>query len=357
MTFTWPGRRVLARSGELKSLRFTRDFPDPIAPVARRSAVLATLLVLLAAVVAAAVRILPWVLDPSIPWATLGPFAKSLLAVAFEAAVLTGWSVGWALATARLVERGEARVLASLGESPWRTVARLGPQASVFVLVLAVTSVILGREAAAPGRVVGALLAEGHAACAREGDRDPPPTHAVPFVAATWLCAPSGARLVGRAPLGNVVFTATDARVSDDLRRIDLDDARLTLPGIVPARVHVQTLTLKGLAPFAQASSIPPGFRALVVTSSGVAASAAAVLALLALRRRRVGPVIAVAIGASGPLSALGALRGLEVRVPEVAPGMWLASFVLVPIASVAAVAVVSVVVALLPVTEGAGTN
>lgn len=350
---------VVALRG-LKSLRFAHDFPDPISPVASRSAVLATVLVLLAATVAAAVRILPWVLDPSIPWATLGPFAKSLAAVALEAAILTGWSVGWALATARLVERGEARVLASLGESPLRTVARLGPQAGIFVIVLAVTSIILGREAAAPGRVVGALLAEGRAACAREADLVPPPTHAVPFVSATWLCAPAsegGARLVGRAPIGNVVFTATNARVSDDLRRIDLDDARLTLPGAMPAKVHVATLTLKGLSPFAQASSIPPAFRALVVTSSGVAGAAAAVLALLALRRRRIGPVLAVAIGASGPLAALGALRGLEVRVPEVAPGAWLALFVLVPVAAVAAVAVVSAAVALLPVTEGTGTN
>ena len=49
---------------------------------------MASLLVLLAALVGAAVRLLPWVLDPSIPWATLAPFARSLLAVAFEAAIL-----------------------------------------------------------------------------------------------------------------------------------------------------------------------------------------------------------------------------------------------------------------------------
>ncbi|MBS2019214.1 MAG: hypothetical protein JST00_40490 [Deltaproteobacteria bacterium] len=337
------------------------DFPDPIRPVASRSAVLATLLVLLAAAVAAAVRILPWVLDPSIPWATLLPFAKSLLAMAFEAAILTGWSVGWALATARLVERGEARVLASLGESPVQTVARLGPQGGIFVVILAVTSLALGREAAAPGRVVGALLEEGRAACVQEADRDPPPTHAVPFVGATWLCAPSGVRIVGRAPIGNVVFTAKNAHVSDDLRRIDLEDAQLSLPGASRtgpvARIHVGTLTLKGLAPFAQASAVPPSFRALIVSTSGVVAAAAVVLAILTLRRRKIGPVIAVAIGASGPLAALGTLRALEVRVPEVAPGLWLATFVLVPLAAIAAVVLTSAAVALLPVTEGAGTT
>lgn len=335
--------------------------------MALRGAVVASLLVLLAALVGAAVRLLPWVLDPSIPWATLAPFARSLLAVAFEAAILTGWPVGWALAAARLVERGEAAVLASVGERPTQTVLRLVPQAALFVALLAFTSVALGRDAAAPGRIVGALLAEGRAACGAPGERslEKPATHAVPFVAATWLCAPSGARLVGRAPIGGVVFTATGAHVSDDLRRIDLEDARLALAatgvskgeGSLTFRVHVQTMTLRGLAPFAQASSLPPWLRALVVTVSGLAGASAAVLAILELRRRRVGTVAAVAVGAAGPLAALGALRGLELRVPEVASGAWLFAFVLVPIAAIAAVAVVAALAALLPVARRSGTK
>lgn len=346
---------------------------DPIAPVALRAALVASLLVLLAALVGAAVRLLPWVLDPSIPWATLAPFARSLLAVAVEAAVLTGWPVGWALAAARLVERGEARVLASLGERPSQTLLRLAPQATLFVALLAITSVALGRDAAAPGRIVGALLAEGRAACGPTADppaseegtsaSSTPATHTVPFVAATWLCAPSGARLVGRTPLGGLVFTATDARVSDDLRRIDLEDARLAVAGTTKGddrltfRIRVGTLTLRGLAPFAQASSLPPWLRALVVTASGLAAASAAVFALLELRRRRVGTVAAVAIGAAGPLAALGALRGLELRIPEVASGAWLFAFLLVPLAAVAAVALAAAVAALLPVARRTGTK
>lgn len=340
--------------------------PDPIAPTALRGAAVASLLVLLAALVGAAVRLLPWALDPSIPWATLAPFARSLLAIAIEAAILTGWPVGWAIAAARLVERGEARVLASIGERPAQTVLRLAPQAVLFVVVLAITSAALGRDAAAPGRIVGALLAEGRAAC---GDvqagagGEVPRTHAVPFVAATWLCAPGGARLVGRAPIGGVVFTATGAHVSDDLRRIDLEDARLALPASAKGedsfafRIHVGTLTMRGLAPWAQASSVPPWLRAIVVTFSGLAAASAAVFALLELRRRRVGTVAAVAIGASGPLAALGALRGLELRIPEVASGAWLFAFALVPVAAVAAVAVAAALATLLPVARRTGTK
>ena len=168
---------------------------------------------------------------------------------------------------------------------------------------------------------------------------------------------------MGRAPIGGVVFTATSARVSDDLRRIELDDARLALPGggkgegSLTFRLHVGTLTLRGLAPWAQASSVPPALRAVIVTLSGVVAANAAVFALLKLRRRRVGSVAAVAIGASGPLAALGALRGLELRVPEVASGAWLSAFALVPLVAVAAVLAASVVAALLPVARRSGTK
>ena len=337
--------------------------PDPIASVAMRGAVLASLLVLVAALVGAAVRLLPWVLDPTIPWAVLAPFARSLLAIAVEAAILTGWPVGWALAAARLVERGEAGVLASLGEAPTQTVSRLLPQAALFVAALGITSAALGRDAAAPGRVVRALIDEGRSACVHEAGRPTPATHAVPFVAATWLCTPGAPRLVGRAPLGGVVFTASGARVSDDLRRIDLDDARLALPasanddGGLTFRLRVGTLTLRGLAPWAQASAVPPLLRAAIVTSSGLCAASAAVLALLTLRRRRIGTVAAVAIGASGPLAALGALRGLERRVPEVASGGWLLAFALVPMVAVVAVASASFVAAVLPVTRRSGTK
>jgi hypothetical protein len=341
--------------------------PDPIAPVALRGALAASLLILLAAIVGAAVRLLPWALDPSIPWATLAPFARSLLAVAIEAAILTGWPVGWALAAARLVERGEARVLASLGESPPQTLLRLAPQAAIFAVMLGLTSAALGRDAAAPGRIVGALLTEGRAACAPgrgDGPREPA-THAVPFVSATWLCAPEGPRIVGRAPLGGVVFAAKGAHVSDDLRRIDLEDAQLALPpaggangdGAFTFRVHVGTLTLRGLVPWAQASSIPPWLRAVVVTASGLAAASAAVFALLMLKRRRVGPVLAVAIGASGPLAALGALRGLELRIPEVASWAWLVALVLVPMAAIAGVLVATALAALLPGARRTGTK
>jgi len=319
-----------------------------------RATALGSGLLLVAALVGAAVRLLPWALDPTIPWTTLAPFAKSLLSVAIEAAVVTGWGVGWSLAAQRLVERGEALVLASLGESPPRTILRLAPQAAVLALVLAFSSLALGRDAAAPGRVVDALLTQGRTSCASS---PAPDTRSVPFVNATWLCSGDGeAHLVGRSPLGGVVFSADDAHVSDDLRRIELADARLVVPS-PRTKIHVGTLVLRGLAPWARASSLPPFLRALVVTSSGLLGASAAVYALLRVRRRRIGGVAATALGAAGPLAALATLRSLELRVPETNPGAWLFLFALVPLAAAIAVVAVVGVVTLLPETRATGTK
>ena len=69
------------------------------------AACLTTLFLLCAALLGAAIRVLPWVLDPQIPWRVAAPFVRSLLALAMEAAFITGWPIGWALAAHRLVER------------------------------------------------------------------------------------------------------------------------------------------------------------------------------------------------------------------------------------------------------------
>jgi len=326
---------------------------DPLAPAAAAAVLVATGLILIAALVGATVRLLPWALDPAITWSTLGPFAKSLLAVAFEAALMTGWPVGWALATQRLVERGEARVLASLGEPPARTIARLVPQALVLGTALVLSSVALGRDAVAPGRVVNELLEQGRAACV------PGAAHGVPFVSVTWLCSPTGERprLAGRAPIGAVVFTAEDARVSDDLRRIELDKARLALPASTTrVRVSVDTLVLRGFSPWARASSLPPAFRAGIVTASALLAACIASAAILRARRRRIGGVFAAAIGAAGPLAALATLRALELRVPET-PGLWLLLFLAVPVTAALAVIAAAALVTALPESRGADSK
>lgn len=314
---------------------------DPLASSALRFSVMATALLLVAAAVGASVRLLPWVLDPRIGKETLAPFAKSLAVIAIEVALLTGWPMGWALAAYRLVDRGEARVLASLGESPLRSAERLVPQGVAFAVILALTSFSLGRMSASPGQIVDGLLQEGHRVCAAASS---PTSNAVPFVSATWLCGTgtnATPRLVGRSPLGGIVFTASAARVSDDLRRIELDDARLRLEGPAGVGVHVRvgSLTLRGLAPFTAASPLAPAGRALVVVLAGAGAALAAVVALLRARHRT-GYVVAAALGALGPTTSLGALRALELRMPEhgaLGPG-WLALLAAVPLLAIAVV-------------------
>jgi hypothetical protein len=99
----------------------------------RNAALFASAAIGLTGLLAGAVRVLPWLLDPSVPWSVAEPFARGLAAVAFESALLTGWPIGWSLACFRFVESGEARALQSLGERPWTTVGRLRGYGAAWV--------------------------------------------------------------------------------------------------------------------------------------------------------------------------------------------------------------------------------
>ncbi len=308
-------------------------FKTPMTPLERgtlRAAAGWSLGIAAAGLLAGVVRLLPWLLDPNVPLRVAGPFARSVVELVLEAAVLVGWPLGWALAAYRFADRGEARVLMLLGESPSRTALSLWRSALPFVLVLASVSIAGARDASAPGRVAQQLIAEGKRSCAAAPR---PATFAVPFVGASWLCAPNHPpRLYGRGPgsLSAASFTAKDARISGDMRRIELDDARLELPtksSLID--VHVDTLVLRGMSPWAHASNVPPWLRAWIVVAA--AAFAAFVSVQASLRRFARGPIGAVVVGAAGPLAALGLMRALE-RAD--AP---LAAYLLLPVFAAAA--------------------
>jgi hypothetical protein len=261
----------------------------------------------LGAGLAGVVRLSPWLLDPAVTFRLALPFARGLLALAAEASLLLGWPVGWALATASLVERGEARALATLGESPARALVRLGPQAAGLAALLGLVSFLGARDASEPGRVISELIERGRETCAEAAE---PTTYSVPFASVTWLCAPGiRPRLVGHGPggLGHAMFTAARASAGGDLREIRLDDAHLALGA---ARVHVGSLVLRGLSPFARASSVPPAARAIALSLAGLLAAAASVIALLRGTLRGTGGPIVVA--AAGALAALGAMRSAD---------------------------------------------
>jgi hypothetical protein len=166
----------------------------------------------------------------------------------------------------------------------------------------------------------------------------------VPFAGVTWLCEPGTApRLVGRGPAGlaKAVFTAAGARASGDLREIDLDDARVAL-GV--ARVHAGSLRLRGLSPFAHASSVPPAARAVALTLAGAMAAGWSVFALLGGAVR--GRLAAIVLAASGSLAALGAMRSVDRSM-----GWWAgaSATLMVPAATLGAVLLATVLLSRLP--------
>ncbi|MBV9946380.1 MAG: hypothetical protein JOZ69_06005 [Myxococcales bacterium] len=306
----------------------------PLVRAARIAASAASAAIAVAGIGAGAVRLLPWLLDPAIPWRAAAPFARGLVAVALEAALLVGWPVGWALACSGAVEDGTARVLQSLGESPARTVGRLTPTGAVLALTLALAAMISGTDANAPGRTATELVAQARASCAAARS---PMSYAVPFTGLAWLCAPGHEpRLAGTLPGviaggGNrAAMTAHGARFAGDFRAIELEDARLALPASadlpVPVAVHVRTLSVRGMAPWAHASTLPAAVRALLLVAS--AWGAGHLTALGMLRGAVPGRAAVIVLGAAGPVAALGVLRALE----RAGAGAW--AFCLVPVAA-----------------------
>jgi hypothetical protein len=283
---------------------------EPFARAARNTALVASSAIALAGVFAGAVRVLPWLLDPAVPWRVAAPFARGLAAVALEAALLVGWPVGWALACLRLIESGEARVLQTLGECPRATVARLAPQGVAFAFALGAVALVYGADASAPGRVATELLVRARTSCAAV---QAPKTYIVPFVDLTWLCAPGREpRLVGSPPgtMASAMLTASGARIAGDFRELELDDARVLFPGAPPVAMHVSSLTMHGMEPWAHASSLPALLRSLVLV---LAAWLCAALGGYTILRRAVRTRLGVlALAAAGPLASLGLLRFLE---------------------------------------------
>lgn len=299
----------------------------PLARPVGRGALVASILVFALASAGATVRLLPWLLDPSVPLGVLAPFIRGLLTVVSEATFLLGVPLGSAYACHGALGRGEILALQCLGQRPIGIAAGLLPVLLVFSGLLAASSAALGRDATTPGHVAADLLQGARTACASAHE---PRAYAVPVVEATWLCVPGASpRLVlrGPGPLRDVVVTATGVSLASDLRTLTLDDARTSLvggpgPG-ASLDLHVGRLEVRGLAPWGRAATLMPGERAMLLGSACLAAALAAALGVLLVGRRRGaggasvargGTVSALFLGAVGPLAVLGGLRVLELR-------------------------------------------
>src|SRR6185369_17827516 len=114
------------------------------------------------------VRVLPWIVAPNVPLRVALPFARALFVVGLETTLLCAPPIGWALACSTLVERGEARALFALGQSPTRIVRATALPALGFAALAASAALAWGTEAAAPGRLARSLVTESRRACAGE---------------------------------------------------------------------------------------------------------------------------------------------------------------------------------------------
>lgn len=277
----------------------------------RAAAMTATAMALVLGIGLAAgwIRLLPWLVSEAVPLRVALPFAKALAAAAFEAAALVGLPLGWALAAAISVERGEARALFALGVGPWRMLVSTFAPAMAIAAAAGLVIGSLGRDLEAPGRFAGALFDEGRAACV-EGE-SPRAVH-VPLVSATWLCfedAPP--RLVGSlAGERTAPFTASSLRIGDGLDTLAFEDLHLYLNRGAPIRLHVERASVEGLRPWARASKLGGAKRGVVIAATG--AWLAIVVGWVVLRSGISARTSSIALGLAGPLATFGSLSLVE---------------------------------------------
>jgi hypothetical protein len=247
-----------------------------VRPLARRcllAAALASIAVLVLALAAGAVRLLPWLMAAEVPLGVSLPFAKALAVVAVETALVVGFPVGFSLGAAIFVESGEARALQALGVSPLQLVMRSASRAAAAAAVAAAVVVACDVDAHAPGRIAAQLIEQGKSSCA---GATKPRSALVPMVGVTWLCFPGQPpRVTGPLPRsgGRAWFTAAELRASDDLRTFVLEDLRLvTRPGsgLPRAELRVRQATVTGLQAWGRPSTLTVTHRAAVIASTGL---------------------------------------------------------------------------------------
>jgi hypothetical protein len=147
-------------------------------------------------------------------------------------------------------------------------------------------------------------------------------------------------------------MTARGARIAGDFRALDLDDARVLLPGATPIALHVDELSMHGMAPWARASTLPAVLRApLLAIAAWASASIAAYAVLRSAARARLTRLGVIVVGAGGPLCMLGLLRLLE------RAGTHAAAFLLLPVAACAVTAACAGLLSRLRRTGGAASK
>ena len=264
------------------------------------------------AVSAGLVRLLPWLVAPSVPLEVAGPFARALLESGLEAAFLIGLPAGTALGMARMTGLGETRALMALGYSPGQLLRELLPIGLGFVAIFVGAQSLLDSGGNRPGQFARQLISEAKQGCA---DTKTPHSFWVPVVDVTWLCFGDTPRVTGAFPGagGKVWFTATELVPSDDLRTIELENLSLvarTESKKTRLRLRTKNARIAGLPSWGRGQQLRAWQRSLCVGTAALTTTLA-VAWLLYRRRKPCGRVLALGLGLASPLLVLTLLKSM----------------------------------------------
>lgn len=250
------------------------------------------------ALAASSVRLMPWLVSPTISWPATSVFARLLVASAVEVAFLVSIPTGVALSVWRLTTDQSARTLHTVGVGPLRIAAHAALVAAAAATLLTLVSAVARRPLHAPGRVSNHVVQAARSVCASAKPSS------VPGLGWTWLCVERRPTLVGVVGQGDdrIAWSASDVTFSDDLSAATFVD--VTASSVLPRiDARVRRVAVTGFAPWIAPSAPRDDLRALALWVAAIVSSAASAWSLL-LRPAR-SQAFAFVVGMAGPVVVL----------------------------------------------------
>lgn len=234
---------------------------------------LAWTMALVAGLVLAFLKLLPWISVSGISLGTTWPLFWPAATRALDIAFLLGIPVGFSLGVDRFFRSGSATALASLGVSPWRSLRGAALLATFWLAIGTALGVELNGRVAEPGIVAQRLVAASRLSC----ETSPHPAISpVPMLDASWLCLDGAPpRLAGPLPGTRRAawFSAESVVVGRRLSEVKLGDLRLVArsgndgPTL---RAKIGAAEIRGLWGVPAAGTLAPNWRTFLVVGTGV---------------------------------------------------------------------------------------
>jgi hypothetical protein len=200
-------------------------------------------LLVVVVILSSAVRVMPWVVDPRVGWATIWVFVRGIWLASVSTLFVISTIFSWTWSAMLAHDRQEARACFLVGARPSGLVLSTGPIA-VLISGLLFSAVWWGQQAR---NQESAALTTMIQAARRDCDPDRQPVASIPGMNLAWLCDGNQTRLVA-SPRPGMLVQAGHLHVAEHSQSAWLEHARVDTTEPVVMTVRVARLEVVGWA-------------------------------------------------------------------------------------------------------------